>query len=84
MIKWEDPPEDGRTSYARKSELHAAMRSNPGKWLVWSDSASNSVGTQLRRQGYETRTVLTGNNRRVKVYARWPENAEQKENHHAT
>jgi hypothetical protein len=68
-VVWEDPPPKARGAGAYDAQ-HEAMKTNPGKWLVWrSDCASvasaGNIARHLRNHhGYEA--VARG----TKVYAR--------------
>ena len=73
-IIWQDPPPDGRMRNGGRvmDPRRAAMDSNPGRWLVWSQHlVSAGADARLRKLGYEV--ARRGN----VVYARRPEGRQQ-------
>lgn len=71
-VIWEDPPPPNGKEHriVERSE----MKAHPGRWMLWSDCASRSVGTKLREEGFEvvTRSIPKSNPPRFRAYARWP------------
>jgi hypothetical protein len=71
-VVWQDPPPDGRVTTRQRRE---ALKANPGRWILWAESASRAYATKLAKDGFEIRTRhLPGEpNHRCALYARWPE-----------
>lgn len=71
-IIWKEPPPAKSGRRPDNETRKAAMRDNPGRWLLWGDAASLTVATNLRREGFETRSSRRKDGR-FDIYARFPE-----------
>ena len=72
QVIWESPPRLTGKNKGNPSVRRQAMLDNPGKWLLWADSAYPSTGNHLRKGGFQVTTRAIPGTNKVRVYARWP------------
>lgn len=76
-LMWEEPPPIKYQHKGRKNPRLDAMKAHPGKWLLYDEDISRSIQTRLRKEGFEAASrTIPGKPGRVRLYARWPEDAQ--------
>ena len=56
-IKWTEPPTPAaKTRSGKWRDIRAALEARPGEWALVGENISASMGTSLRRAGFELRT----------------------------